>query len=69
MTEWEERRPRKGSEDSARLQDPRKNAGKTQMQIADGLSVAESTTTTTMATTHHVSLAGGMLRLVDRLSG
>lgn len=71
MTEWEERRPRKGSEDSARLQDPRKNAGKTQMQIADGLSVAESTTTTTatMATTHHVSLAAGMLRLIDRLSG
>lgn len=64
MTGSEERRSREESEDSARLEDPRKNGRKIQMPIADGIFVAEST-----AATHQVSLAAGMLRFIDRLSG
>jgi len=66
MTEREER---KECEDSARLVDPRKSARKIQMPIADGISVAESTTAATAAATHHVSIPAGMSRFVDRLSG
>ncbi|KAL0116319.1 hypothetical protein PUN28_011264 [Cardiocondyla obscurior] len=70
MTEREETRPRKERiEDSARPEDLWRNGRKIQMPIADGISAAESTAATTTTTVHHVPLATGMSRFVDRLSG